>query len=146
MEEPSFLKKPEYPTYRNPQFERFINGFRSILADITLCGFCIVLVELSNILALIFLFIYYLVQRMPENSIYFFDNKGIGPNWKTILKEDICHSIRHSAVTFLCVYGVLAVMKMISGETTNETGIQRGVEHSESNQVSCVSTNLPSGR
>lgn len=94
-----FLGIDNYKPYRNPKFEKFIEFmscwstmFLNMIAAMALVRWC-------NVWATTVILIWVSLFRiMKNNKIYFVDNKGIGPDWRESLLEDIACAVRRGVI------------------------------------------------
>lgn len=105
----NWLRGLPYKEYRHPTFEKFVNILDCVLEGaIFTCALINLYEHIGALLSFLILMLIFFVRRMKSNSIYFCDNKGIGPKVLTVLIEDIALSLRSSLVYF----GVFFILKL----------------------------------
>lgn len=109
------FETPKYKEYRNPRFEKtvryasaFVNSLIKILSAILLQK------TIGYITSLFVVVAFELIVNMNKSTIYFCDNKGLGPGWKTQFLEDLAISIRTAAIISIIGYIVATVLKEFS--------------------------------
>jgi len=127
-----------YKEYRHPKFERFIIATEHILITSSIGFLAIKLWQMTNVyVSFAFLMVYHLLGRMKDHSIYFFDNKGIGPSWTTVFRQDLCYAFSNSFIIISVMYALMSFftnvcnIKDAQKDHTCETNAQVRVEQVE---------------
>lgn len=93
------LEPPPFKEYRNKRFESFIkHGAIGLRWALYIYAYLFIKENLGCSVALLFMLIYFLVVNMSKQSIYFCDDKGLGPSWREVLMEDLAEAVRDTLV------------------------------------------------
>lgn len=138
----------KYKEYRHKRFERLIVASTYVVEWMSVVLSTILLKVLAGwLVALIFPFMYDLVHRMKNHSIYFYDDKGLGPTMLETFAEDAAHASRYMAFCVLIAWAISPATKFINISSENaamkekhESNTERGNKHdvreTESSSVS----------
>ena len=131
------IEELKYREYRHPKLESFVKMLVCNIEFTSMVAFmCILKILCGWIISGFIVFWYFFLVQMTKHSIYFYDDKGLGPGLVTIAAEDIVRSLRN-----LCFVAVIAFMwlsaiepcvkNVYSGKVTNESNTESRDQHSQ---------------
>ena len=95
----------KYKEYGHPKLERFVTSCTYVVEWLAVVYSTILISSMAGwLFAPIFPFLYDLFRRMKKHSIYFYDDKGLGPSMSEIFAEDLAHAARYMAFCVLVAW------------------------------------------
>lgn len=141
----------KYKEYRHPKLERFVTSCTYIVEWLAVVYATILISIMTGwLFAPIFPFLYDLFHRMKKHSIYFYDDKGLGPSMSEIFAEDFTHAMRYMAFCVLVAWMTSPAVQLTTNskatlentsaeqkhESNSECGDKHNVGETESGGVS----------
>ena len=141
----------KYKEYRHPKLERFVTSCTYVIEWLAVVYATILIGVVTGwLFAPIFPFLYDLFRRMKKHSIYFYDDKGLGPSMSEIFAEDFTHAMRYMAFCVLVAWATNPIVQLAihskatlepvaveqKHESNSECGNKHDVGETESGGVS----------
>ena len=118
----------KYKEYRHPKLERFVTSCTYVIEWLAVV-YATILISLMTgwLFAPIFPFLYDLSHRMKKHSIYFYDDKGLGPSMTEIFAEDLTHAMRYMAFCVLVAWAInpMVQLSIHSKATLENTSVEQ---------------------
>ena len=141
----------KYKEYRHPKLERFVTSCTYVVEWLAVV-YATILISMTTgwLFAPIFPFLYDLFHRMKKHSIYFYDDKGLGPSMSEIFTEDLAHAARYMAFCILVAWMISPIVQLSTHskdtlenvaveqkhESNSECGDKHNIGETESSSVS----------
>ena len=123
----------KYKEYRHPKLERLVTSCTYIIEWLSVVYATILISVMTGwLLAPIFPLLYDLFHRMKKHSIYFYDDKGLGPSMSEIFVEDLTHAARYTAFCVLVAWMISPIVQLTTHHEENVT-----VEQKHENNTEC---------
>lgn len=141
----------KYKEYRHPKLERFVTSCTYVVEWLAVVYATILISMMTGwLFAPIFPFLYDLFHRMKKHSIYFYDDKGLGPSMSEIFAEDFTHAARYMAFCVLVAWMTSPAVQLATRpkdtlenvtveqkhESNSECGDKHNIGETESSGVS----------
>ena len=122
----------KYKEYRHPKLERFVTSCTYVIEWLAVVYATILISVVTGwLFAPIFPFLYNLFHRMKKHSIYFYDDKGLGPSMSEIFAEDLAHAARYMAFCVLVAWMISPIVQLVIHPKENVTVEQQHESNSE---------------
>ena len=122
----------KYKEYRHPKLERFITTCIYVIEWMSVVYSTNLISSMTGwLFAPIFPFLYDLFHRMKKHSIYFYDDKGLGPSMTEIFVEDFAHAARYMAFCVLVSCIISPIVQLVIHPKENVTVEQKHESNSE---------------
>ncbi len=122
----------KYKEYRHPKLERFVTSCTYVIEWLAVvCATILISVATGWLFAPVFPFLYDLFHRMKKHSIYFYDDKGLGPSMTEIFAEDFTHAARYMAFCVLAAWMISPIVQLAIHPKENVTVEQKHESNSE---------------
>lgn len=94
-------KQCSYKTYRYPRFEKFMNGFGAIFTTLMISTAAFGMCQwFGKLITFVILFLYFLSTKVRTETIYFYDDKGLGPGRLIVFMSNTSLSFKNALVPF----------------------------------------------
>ena len=104
------LRQPVYKSYRHPNLEKFMIGLGTLCTTFIISTATYGMFQwFGKLIAFAILFLYFLVTKMRTETIYFYDDKGLGPGRLFVFMSNTSLSFKNALVPFAiaCITDVL---------------------------------------
>lgn len=107
------FRQPVYKSYRHPHLEKFMIGFGALCTTLMISAATYGMFQwCGKLIAFAILFLYFLITKMRTETIYFYDDKGLGPGRFLVFISNTSLSFKNALVPFTiaCIADVLVRM------------------------------------
>lgn len=89
------------PTYRYPKFEKFMFGLGTLFTTLIISTAAYGMNQwFGKLMSFAIIFLYFLVTKIRTETIYFYDDKGLGPGRLLVFISNTSQSFKNALVPF----------------------------------------------
>ena len=108
------LNQPVYKSYRHPKLEKFMVGLGALCTTFMISAATYGMFQwCGKIIAFVILFLYFLLTKMRTETIYFYDDKGLGPGRLIVFISNTSVAFKNSLVPFVLASTVEAILTLL---------------------------------
>lgn len=96
------LKQPVYKSYRHPKLEKFMIELGALATTLMISTAMYGMFQwFGRLIAFAIIFLYMLITKMRAETIYFYDDKGLGPGRLIVFISNTSVAFKNTLVPFV---------------------------------------------
>lgn len=107
------LEQPVYKSYRYPKLEKFMIGLGALCTTLMISAATYGMFQwFGKVITFVIIFLYMLITKMRSETIYFYDDKGLGPGRLLVFISNTSVSFKNALVPFVIASTIEAVLTL----------------------------------
>lgn len=107
------LEQPVYKSYRYPKLEKFMIGIGALCTTLMISAATYGMFQwFGKVITFVIIFLYMLITKMRSETIYFYDDKGLGPGRLLVFISNTSVSFKNSLVPFCIASTIEALLTL----------------------------------
>ena len=107
------LEQPVYKSYRYPKLEKLMIGLGALCTTLMISAATYGMFQwFGKLITFVIIFLYMLITKMRSETIYFYDDKGLGPGRLLVFISNTSVAFKNSLVPFVIASTIEALLTL----------------------------------